>query len=85
MITALSVTGWSIGTAAEMDSDLETEVSSLYNKLRYVILPLYYGSPSGFARIMRATIAINGSYFTAQRMVQQYALSAYLPGPDGAS
>jgi len=34
---------------------------------------------------MRATIAINGSYFTAQRMVQQYALSAYLPGPDGAS
>jgi len=79
------VTGWSIGTAAEMDSDLETEVSSLYNKLRYVILPLYYGSPSGFARIMRATIAINGSYFTAQRMVQQYALSAYLPGPDGAS
>lgn len=79
------ITGWSIGTDAELDSDLNVEVSSLYNKLRYVILPLYYGSPSGFARIMRATIAINGSYFTAQRMVQQYALSAYLPGADGAS
>jgi glycogen phosphorylase len=79
------VTGWSIGTSAEMDSDLENEVSSLYNKLRYVILPLYYGSPSGFARIMRATIAINGSYFTAQRMVQQYALSAYQPVSEGAS
>jgi glycogen phosphorylase len=79
------VTGWSIGTSPESDSDTENEVSSLYNKLRYVILPLYYGSPSGWARVMRSTIAINGSYFTAQRMVQQYALSAYQPGPDGAS
>jgi starch phosphorylase len=79
------VTGWGIGTSAENDSDTENEVSSLYNKLRYVILPLYYGSPSGYARVMRSTIAINGSYFTAQRMVQQYALSAYQAGPDGAS
>ena len=78
------VTGWSIGTSGppEMESDRAEELSSLYNKLRYVILPLYYGSPTNYARVMRSTIAVNGSYFTAQRMVQQYAQTAYRPGPE---
>ena len=79
------VTGWSIGASPETESDAESEVASIYNKLRYVILPLFYGSPSGYARVMRSTIALNGSYFTAQRMVQQYQLSAYHPPLESAS
>jgi starch phosphorylase len=69
-------TGWSIGSN-DPDGDQEEELQSLYNKLRYVIVPLYYGSPMGYARVMRSTIAANGAYFTAQRMMQQYARNAY--------
>ena len=63
--------------AQEYEHDQSAEANSLYSKLRYVILPLFYGSPNGYARVMRSTIAINGSYFTAQRMVQQYGQTAY--------
>jgi len=30
---------------------------------------------------MRSTIALNGSFFNAQRMVGQYVLNAYGPDP----
>jgi starch phosphorylase len=79
------VTGWSIGTGTDYEPDQTAESASLYNKLEYVILPLFYGSPMGYARVMRSTIAINGSYFTAQRMVQQYAQTAYQLGGEAAS
>lgn len=71
------VTGWSIGNGADYESDTAEELSSLYSKLRYVIMPLFYGSPAAYARVMRSTIGLNGSYFTAQRMVQQYHWNAY--------
>jgi len=70
------VTGWSIGDG-EQSEDPRIEVGSLYNKLSYVIVPLYYGAPSNYGRVMRSTIAVNGSYFTAQRMLQQYMSTAY--------
>lgn len=70
------VTGWSIGDGPQPE-DPRAEVASLYNKLGYVIVPLFYGAPSNYARVMRATIAVNGSYFTAQRMLQQYLATAY--------
>ena len=71
------VTGWSIGDGPD-DADPVQESLSIYNKLSYVILPLFYGSPSLYGRVMRSTIAINGAYFTAQRMLQQYLNSAYV-------
>ncbi|HEY7465084.1 MAG TPA: alpha-glucan family phosphorylase [Dehalococcoidia bacterium] len=73
------VTGWSIGDGIEEEDDPLREAMSLYSKLSYVILPLYYGSPALYGRVMRSTIAINGAYFTAQRMLQQYLTSAYTP------
>jgi starch phosphorylase len=73
------VTGWSIGDDIEEEDDPVREAMSLYSKLSYVILPLYYGSPALYGRVMRSTIAINGAYFTAQRMLQQYLTSAYTP------
>ncbi len=71
------VTGWSIGDGLG-DSDPVQESLSIYNKLTYVILPLFYGSPSLYGRVMRSTIAINGAYFTTERMLQQYLNSAYV-------
>ena len=71
------VTGWSIGGSEDLDADWSSEVESLYYKLRYVIMPLFYGSSTGFARVMRSTIAVNGAYFTAQRMIEEYIENAY--------
>jgi len=77
------VTGWSIGDGVDEEDSMQ-ESLSIYNKLSYVILPLFYGSPSLYGRVMRSTIAINGAYFTAQRMLQQYLNFAYrVPATEG--
>jgi starch phosphorylase len=73
------VTGWSIGETDERPSDSRGEATSLYDKLEYVIAPLYYGRPQAFAGVMRHVIALNGSFFNAQRMIMQYLQNAYLP------
>ena len=49
----------------------------MYDKLEYVILPLFYGQPMEFARVMRSAIALNGSFFNTQRMLLQYMRNAY--------
>lgn len=78
------VTGWSIGEAHRGDPGPETPVDnqldaeSLYSKLEGVILPLYYESRERYLDVMRHSIAINGSFFNTQRMVQQYITDAYL-------
>ena len=78
------VTGWAIGEAHRGDPGPETPVDnaydaeSLYSKLEGVILPLYYGSRDRYLDIMRHAIAINGSFFNTQRMVQQYITDAYM-------
>jgi starch phosphorylase len=74
------VTGWSIEDGRE-NSELEgaAEAESLYQKLGSVILPMYYRDPMDYAGIMRSAIALNGSFFTAQRMMVQYLNNAYRP------
>jgi glycogen phosphorylase len=71
------VTGWSIGSNWQDDSDTPAEANMLYDKLEHVILPMFYQQPDEYAKIMSRAIALNGSFFTAQRMVLQYALRAY--------
>jgi len=71
------VTGWSIGERWEEEIDPQKEVASMYEKLEHVIVPLFYGRPLAFARVMRSAIALNGSFFNAQRMLFQYMQNAY--------
>jgi glycogen phosphorylase len=78
------VTGWAIGEDGGQPSDPAREAASLYDKLEYVIAPLYYQRPLDFAGVMRSTIALNGSFFNAQRMIFQYLRNAYLPGEAGS-
>jgi starch phosphorylase len=73
------VTGWSIGENWELESRPEVEIASLYNKLEFVIMPLYYSRPGAFSAIMRNAIALNGSYYNSQRMLSQYIKNAYFP------
>ena len=72
------MTGWSIGDGWQSESNIGQEAASLYNKLEQVIAPMYYKEPNQFATIMRSAIALNGSYFNAQRMITEYLQNAYL-------
>ncbi|HEV2387056.1 MAG TPA: alpha-glucan family phosphorylase [Candidatus Acidoferrales bacterium] len=72
------VTGWDIGHE-ELVDDPAAEAASLYDKLELVILPMFYTRPNAFVEVMRSTIALNGAFFNAQRMLSQYALNAYSP------
>ena len=77
------VTGWSIGESrraagGSAPTDNQAEAESLYTKLESVILPLYYNERARFLGVMQHAIAINGSFFNTQRMVQQYITDAYL-------
>jgi acetate kinase len=58
-------------------SNPSVEATSLYDKLEHVILPMFYRRQNDFAEIMRSAIAVNGSFFNAQRMVSQYMHNAY--------
>ncbi len=68
-------TGWAIEDGAD---DAE-EASSLYRKLETAVVPLYRSDRGQWARLMRNTIAFNGSYFNTNRMVKQYTRNAYYP------
>jgi len=72
------VTGWSIDDAWQTESDSAQESERLYDKLEYLIVPMYYGRPTAYAKVMRSAIALNGSFFNAQRMLDQYVQNAYL-------
>ena len=69
------VTGWAIEDGA---NDAE-EAASLYQKLEQAVVPLYLKTPQEWARLMRTTLAFNGSYFNTNRMVKQYTRNAYYP------
>ena len=68
-------TGWAI----EDGADDAAEADSLYRKLETAVVPLYRDAPEKWARLMRATLAFNGSYFNTNRMVKQYTRNAYYP------
>jgi starch phosphorylase len=78
------VTGWSIGDLHRRDPEPDTvadnvaDAESLYSKLESVILPLFYEDRNRYLAVMQHAIAINGSFFNTQRMVQQYITDAYL-------
>ena len=72
------VTGWSIGSD-ESEGDQSRDAQELYLKLERTILPLFYGLPFAYAEVMRSAIALNGSFFNTQRMVEQYVRNAYFP------
>ena len=76
------VTGWAIGDRCAPSLDpadrARCDAASLYDKLEHVILPRFFGQRDQFVNIMRQTISLNASHFNTQRMVQEYAVKAYL-------
>ena len=79
------VTGWSIGRrdGAAETSD-EEDARHLYAALEDTILPSYADRPAGWGEVMRLTIALNASFFNAQRMLQEYMIHAYQDQDQGS-
>jgi glycogen phosphorylase len=74
------VTGWAIGDEKRQREDegsASRDAASLYDKLERVIVPMFYRDRDRYTQVMRHAIAVNGSFFNTQRMLQQYVLSAY--------
>ncbi len=81
------VTGWSIGAGPDVagaesgdpgsDPTYADDAASFSDKLRAAVAPLFYREPERFAAVMRSAIALNGSFFTTERMVREYAAVAY--------
>ncbi|MFH1589922.1 MAG: alpha-glucan family phosphorylase [archaeon] len=74
-----NVTGWSLGAHPSVSKENihDEDVSDMYDKLEYVILPRFYNERDNWISTMQHSIAINGSFFNTHRMVQQYVLNAY--------
>lgn len=74
------LTGWSIGRDvpdARTPIERERHSSSLYERLEADVVPTYYKNRDRYVDMMRHAIALNGSFFNTQRMVEQYVLNAY--------
>jgi len=74
------LTGWSIGEPAhgnEEKRDHSKDAYSLYDKLEHTVIPLFYHDRDRFLNMMAYCIALNGSFFNTQRMIQEYIINAY--------
>jgi starch phosphorylase len=82
------VTGWALGTRndgrltpAQQDS---RHGAALHERLERDVAPRFFKDRPGWIEIMRAAIALNGSYFTSHRMLEQYARFAWDPRPEAS-
>jgi starch phosphorylase len=66
-------TGWAIGA---LDGHADDDARALIEKLA-IVAALYAHEPRAFDEVRRYAIAINGSYFTTERMAREYAVNAY--------
>jgi starch phosphorylase len=74
------VTGWVIGEnhrGLESRDDRCQDAGSLYDKLEQVVLPMFSSDRERFLNVMLHAIALNGSFFNTQRMMQRYVVKAY--------
>ncbi len=73
------VTGWAIGQDGGLENHdhRAADAQSLYNKLEMIIIPMFYKEGGRYADVMRNAIALNGSFFNTERMLNQYITKAY--------
>jgi starch phosphorylase len=77
-----NLTGWAINEktrARKSKADTSgKDARALYDKLQNVVLPMFYHDRQRYIRIMLFALALNGSFFNTQRMLQEYLLKAYM-------
>jgi starch phosphorylase len=76
------VTGWAIGPSPKEKLDeaerRHREITELYNKLEYLIIPKFYSNRDDWIRLMENSIGKVAYYFNSHRMMRRYATEAYL-------
>lgn len=83
-------TGFTIGDAQDGHGDDEL-AAALYERLEHEVIPLFYtrdagtGLPSGWIDRMVGAISVLGKLFSSDRMVADYARTAYLPAAERLS
>ena len=75
------VTGWAIGPGPDEALPAEEvktrELEDLYNKLEYVIIPMYYQRRDEWIGLMQNSIGKIAYYFNSHRMMRRYMTEAY--------
>jgi starch phosphorylase len=61
-----------------MEEKRKRELSDLYSKLEYLILPTYYKSRDNWINLMKNSISKIAYYFQTQGVVKRYITEAYL-------
>ena len=78
-----NLTGWAINEKSKTRRSSTANTSgkdaqALYDKLQNVVIPMFYDDREQYIRIMLFALALNGSFFNTQRMLQEYLLKAYM-------
>jgi glycogen phosphorylase len=76
-----NLTGWAIGPHSAESDNAETtlkEAEDLYNKLEYVITPMFYDRRDEWVKMMKNSIGKIAYYFNSHRMMRRYVIDAYL-------
>ena len=76
------VTGWAIGPQPDEKLSEEearlAELNDLYNKLYYIIVPMYYERKDEWLKLINNSIGMVAYYFNTHRMMRLYVTYAYL-------
>jgi starch phosphorylase len=76
------LTGWAIGPSPDQRLNEQEirkrELSDLYNKLEYLIIPKFYQQRDTWIDLMKNSIGKVAYYFNTHRMMRRYATDAYL-------
>jgi starch phosphorylase len=76
------VTGWAIGPHPDEQlsaDEAETrELDDLYNKLEYIIIPMFYQNRDEWIEMMENSVGKIAYYFNSHRMMRRYVTEAYL-------
>jgi starch phosphorylase len=76
------ITGWAIGPSPKENLEEAErryrEITQLYSKLEYVVIPKFYRNRDDWIKMMENSIGKVAYYFNSHRMMRRYASEAYL-------
>jgi starch phosphorylase len=76
------ITGWAIGPSPNIaiseEEKRNRELTDLYSKLEYLIIPKFYEERDNWISMMRNSIGKVAYYYNSHRMMRSYATYAYL-------
>jgi len=76
------VTGWAIGPSPKENMEeserRHREITQLYDKLEYLIIPTFYRNRDDWIHMMENSVGKVAYYFNSHRMMRRYATEAYL-------